>query len=52
MTHPKNNDYSKKWRDANPEKYKENNKVHSAKAYQWRKITKELGDIDKYIFVY
>lgn len=52
MTHPKNNEYSKKWREAHPEQYKAKNKVTSAKTYQWKKVTQELGNIDKYIFLY
>lgn len=51
MTHPKNNDYVKKWRQVNREKYLEQHKRNTLKRYYYNQGVKELLRIDPTIFL-
>ncbi len=38
MTHPKNYEYVKKWREANPELQRQRNLLYATKAQRWKTI--------------
>jgi|AntAceMinimDraft_5_1070358.scaffolds.fasta_scaffold539362_1 hypothetical protein len=49
-THPKNNEYVRKWRQLNREKYLEYDRKHLLKYYYYKKGIKELMNIDPTLF--
>lgn len=51
MTHPKNNEYVKKWRQMNREKYLEQQKKSCYKIYFYKQGVKELMRIDPNLFL-
>ena len=38
MTHPKNYEYVKKWREANPELQRQRNLLYATKSQRWKTI--------------
>ena len=50
-THPKNNEYVRKWRRLNREKYLEYDRKHLLKSYYYKKGIKELMNIDTTLFL-
>ena len=51
MTHPKNYEYQKRWRQNNKEKYKVLNKKCCLKQSSWSQVIKELLRIDPNLFL-
>ena len=51
MTHVKNNEYVRKWRQMNRERYLEQNSRNMAKIYHYKKAIKELMQIDPSLFL-
>lgn len=52
MTHPKNNEYVKKWRKLNRDKYLEQDRRSVLKLYYYKKGIKELMNIDTTLFLH
>ena len=50
MTHPKNNEYVRKWRELNRAKYLEQDKRSVLKLYYYKKGIKEFMNIDPTLF--
>jgi len=50
MTHPKNNDYVRKWREINRQKYLQQHNQQNQKRYYYRQGVKELMRIDPTLF--
>lgn len=51
MTHPKNNEYVKRWRQMHRERYLEQDRRSSNKYYHFRKQVKLLLNIDPSFFI-
>jgi len=51
MTHPKNYEYQKRWREENRNKYLEAKKGYTFKSYYYRQAIKELMRIHPSIFL-
>ena len=51
MTHPRNYEYQKRWRELNREKYKALNKKCCLKQSRWRQVIKEFMRIDTTLFL-
>jgi hypothetical protein len=51
MTHPKNNEYVKKWRELNREKYLKQNRNNVLRHYYYTKIIKQFMNIDTTLFL-
>lgn len=51
MTHPKNNEYVKKWRQMNRDKYLEQHMKSTMKIYHYKQRVKELLRIDPNLFL-
>ena len=51
MTHVKNNEYVRKWRLLNRDKYLEQSKRSVYKAYFYKQGVKELMRIDPFLFL-
>ena len=49
--HPKNNEYQKRWRELNREKYLQQNVKGVLKYYYYKKGIKELMSIDPTLFL-
>ena len=50
MTHAKNYEYVKKWRELNKEKYREIQRIDKLKRYCYKQTVKELYRIDPTFF--
>ena len=50
MTHLKNNEYAKKWREAHADKYRAKNISNSKRRYSWIKVSREFRQIDASYF--
>ena len=50
-THPKNNEYVRKWRRLNREKYLEYDRKNLLKSYYYKKGIKELMNNDTTLFL-
>lgn len=51
MTHPKNNDYVRKWRQNNRERWLDQHRQQTLKNYYYRQGIKELMRIDPTLFL-
>jgi hypothetical protein len=51
MTHPKNYEYVKKWRESNIELNRKRNTMYSKTYYEWNKITRIFRQIDESFFL-
>ena len=51
MTHPKNYEYVKKWRESNLELNRKRNTIYSKTYYEWNKITRIFRQIDESFFL-
>ena len=51
MTHPKNYEYVKKWRESNQEINRTRNLMYSKKYYHWNKIARIFRQIDVSLFL-
>jgi len=48
MTHPKNYEYVKKWRDANPELQRRRNVIYVRKFKQWKRIKTSFAKTNQF----
>lgn len=51
MTHPKNNEYVRKWRQLNRDKYLKQNVKGVLKFYHYKKGIREIMNIDPTLFL-
>ena len=51
MTHPKNYEYQKRWRERNREKYLKLKMEDTLKRYYYKQIVKQMMNIDPTLFL-